>query len=1034
MSVFLLFLENNSERVDKKEKIRYNTLPNLYYKINKKDGGTNMKRTLCLLLSFLMLMSLATFPAAAVPAADEGLRFDASTIYQMSQAFASTPRTFETWLQIDSDAKGSDAPGGILGKIACNQGTGKDDNFCLRILASGDNFYIRLFWRDTSGSTTNFTGHYIPKGEKVHVAVTTTTSSVSLYINGVLKETKSANVINVHPGALAIGGSFHAGNTYYLKKTQMYSFAMYSDARTAAEIVSDMNGTPDTNDSSLLVSYDLTASGVERLKDHSKNANHLDCFRMDEFSYMSEVYPGNELASEGFRFNWVDSYSNASALAAAPKTMEISVNLRKNSSPNVVRTLFSNGTVSLQAYHMQAENQLGIRYKDGSGTYDWWFNPSLATGDWAHITVVRDGSSVLFYLNGSYVKSMAQKSATMPTTAAYSLGCSPSAKTTQVLYDGKIGNVAFYSDVRTAEEIAKDAAGGAYKNPDKDNLLFAYDLRSVKQEEVIDKVEDLSNNNNDLKITKKWTPGPVSKGDYAYSFAVIGDPQIVTYNDPELMVDMYRWIAENKEEKNIQYVINLGDNTDKDKQVEEWNYVMEAFRVLDDADIPYIINRGNHDDDYRFNWNLNGNNRWNAGPQNPGCGYKDLIGDNYQYVDDYGPENGYTTGGQPCYENAYYELKVGDVYYLIFALDYGARDDSLNWAGEIIAQHPHHNVIITTHNYLNQDGTLTYNNGGDDRSQTTTGSLVGTLPSIQNKATYDKDPVEGSRVTSDGLDYNDGREIWEKLISKHDNIVMVLSGHVATNGDDALVKTVRTRENGTQVVEMMVNPQGIDAEVCLTGMVAMLYFSEDGTQMEVEWYSTAKNAFYNAHENHFTETLSVEPYAHKYVDGVCKCGDVLHICTFDQKVEEDRYLVSEASCNNAAVYYLSCVCGEHGEDVFSAEEVPGHDHGDWQTNEEKHWHKCSVCGTEENAGDHDYDDSWDKDCNTCGYERECPVLGDANGDGVKNSEDIQRIYQHLSTREKMTEEQLKLADANQDGDVNFSDIQKIYKDLSASEQ
>ena len=810
-----------------------------------------MKKLFGLVLALALFVTSFNLSAFAVFAAeDEGIRFEADTVYKMSGNFTETPRTIETWIKIDSDAVGA------LGKIACCQGTGKDDNFCLRISASGNNSYIQFFWRDTSGSNTHFDKHPLPKGEKVHIAVTTTTTEVSLYINGVLKETKSAKVIDVHDNSLAIGGSYQPGNTNYLKKTEMYSFAMYSDARTAEEIKADMKA-PSLNDQNLLVSYDFSAKGVERLKDSSKNKNHLDCCVTDEFFYKSEYYPGNQLASEGFSFNWVDSYSNTSALSAAPRTMEVSVCLREKSSTNLPRWIFNNGTTSLQLYHMQADGYMGLRYKDPSGQYD--FRPDkLATGDWVHIAIVRDQSNVICYVNGELVDKVAQKSSSMPSKEAYYLGCDPNAKNSNAFYDGKIGYVAFYSDARTAAEVAKDASA---KNPDKDNLLFAYDLKSVKQEEVFEKVEDLSNSNNDLKVNRKWTNATLTKDNYAYSFAVVGDPQIVTYNDPDLMVDMYRWIAENKDSKKIKYVINLGDNTEKDNQTKEWDKVMEGFRVLDKANIPYIINRGNHDDDYRFNWNLVGNNRWNAGPLNAGCNYKNLIGNNYQYVDDYGPATGHTTGGFPCYENAWYELKVGDVDYLIFALDYGARDDSLNWAGEIIKAHPYHNVIITTHNYLNQDGTLTYNNGANDRSKTTTGEFVGTLPSIQNKAGYDADPVEGSRVTADGLDYNDGREIWQKLVSKHDNIVMVLSGHVATNGDDSLVKNARTRANGTTVVEMMVNPQGIDAEVALTGMVAMLYFSEDGSKMQVEWYSTAKDAYYDAAVNQFSETVPVKVYS-----------------------------------------------------------------------------------------------------------------------------------------------------------------------------
>ena len=49
-----------------------------------------------------------------------------------------------------------------------------------------------------------------------------------------------------------------------------------------------------------------------------------------------------------------------------------------------------------------------------------------------------------------------------------------------------------------------------------------------------------------------------------------------------------------------------------------------------------------------------------------------------------------------------------------------------------------------------------------------------------------------------------------------------------------------------------------------------------------------------------------------------------HTHAFDQQVAEPEYLVSGANCEQAAVYYLSCVCGEPGTETFTYGDALGH--------------------------------------------------------------------------------------------------------------
>ena len=68
---------------------------------------------------------------------------------------------------------------------------------------------------------------------------------------------------------------------------------------------------------------------------------------------------------------------------------------------------------------------------------------------------------------------------------------------------------------------------------------------------------------------------------------------------PDKVPVLYDWILNNVESKKIEYVIGLGDITDKD-QTNEWNKIMNSIKKLDGV-VPYSLIRGNHDTVDSFN-------------------------------------------------------------------------------------------------------------------------------------------------------------------------------------------------------------------------------------------------------------------------------------------------------------------------------------------------------------------------------------------------------------------------------------------------
>ena len=163
---------------------------------------------------------------------------------------------------------------------------------------------------------------------------------------------------------------------------------------------------------------------------------------------------------------------------------------------------------------------------------------------------------------------------------------------------------------------------------------------------------------------------------------------------------------------------------------------------------------------------------------------------------------------------------MGGQDYLFMGLDYGAPDDVLQWASDVIAAHPNHNVIISTHCYLFRDGTTL-----DDRDDT---------------------PPSGN-----GPQYNDGDDMWEKLISQHENITMVASGH---DPSDYIVVTQTEGVHGNVVTQMLIDAQSVDLAMKGAGMLAIAYFSNGGKTVQMEYYSTIRNQWY-LEENRFTITV-----------------------------------------------------------------------------------------------------------------------------------------------------------------------------------
>ena len=420
------------------------------------------------------------------------------------------------------------------------------------------------------------------------------------------------------------------------------------------------------------------------------------------------------------------------------------------------------------------------------------FNYSVIGQGWVRIAIaneIESGTSVYkLYVNGELKE----------TSTAYPTICNIdpvySQYTTRELsigndgknyFKGQLRNVAVYENALTTSEAANTAKTNM-QSSDK-NLMAYYDATMSGNTDRFFK--DQTGNGHDA--AKAFFEREENVKDYAYSFAFVGDTQFLVEKDvnegtTKYASPIYDWLIANKDEKNIQRVFGLGDITDNNSD-NEWKYAVTLYEKLGAAGVDYSIIPGNHDD-----------------YTTPAAKYNNYFGKVSSFVDSI---DGYYQEGH--LENFYTKFDVGEHKYMVIGLLYGAKDDVLEWANEVVAANFDRKVIVMTHSLFDAEGNWALR---DTRYQTTT-----------NK---------------NHKDNNNGSEIWDKFISKHANITIAVAGHIS--GD--IIKAGKSvGDNGNVVNTFLIDPQGFDMATDYdTGMVAMFYFSEDGSTVRVENVSTTK--------------------------------------------------------------------------------------------------------------------------------------------------------------------------------------------------
>nr|WP_196789267.1 LamG-like jellyroll fold domain-containing protein [Streptomyces caniscabiei] len=173
-----------------------------------------------------------------------------------------------------------------------------------------------------------------------------------------------------------------------------------------------------------------------------------------------------------------------------------------------------------------------------------------------------------------------------------------------------------------------------------------------------------------------------------------------------------RYLLEHGEEENIVFLSHLGDLT-QNGTAQEMGAIGAAFRLLDRRGVGYSVLAGNHDvrsstDDQR-------------GPT--------------PYLDVFGPDRfeGRPTfgGASPDGYNSFHLFEAGGRQWMVLALDWRLSAKGFAWAKDVLARHPQTPVVLTTHEIVDGDDSL---------------------------SAY-------------------GQQVWDRLIEDHDQIFLTLNGH-----------------------------------------------------------------------------------------------------------------------------------------------------------------------------------------------------------------------------------------------------------------
>ena len=432
-------------------------------------------------------------------------------------------------------------------------------------------------------------------------------------------------------------------------------------------------------------------------------------------------------------------------------------------------------------------------------------NYNFFNNTWTHLAVVRNKGEQTFtlYVNGELIQTLSKSVSDLPFSGGFRMRIGGDARegSRKYPFQGEIGSISAYKTTHTQLQIMEDYS-------DVRDISYATRGLDLIFHTVLSNHEDIlidtSNNSNHARaMTNDYYFEGELYDSADYSFGVVGDTQVLTEFNKSAISTYADWAINNKEEKNLQAMLFMGDLTNGTSSTEEpkwekmWQTVSTEMSKMDDK-VPYIFVPGNHD--YLLDSN-----------------YRDLTMFNKYFPYSKYSKNSYFGGayeeGQT--QNTYYTFEVMGIKYLIMAMEFGPEKAVLDWMDQVIEDHSDYRVIMITHGFLNTNGEM-----------------------------YSEDTYLSANwyFSRHGYESTSSVQFWNDHLSKHKNLFMILCGHSV--GESIAWKMLKG-DKGNTVMTFRLDPSYVIASLGFDPILGLFNFNESKKEMTINYFSMEKNLCYN---------------------------------------------------------------------------------------------------------------------------------------------------------------------------------------------
>ena len=288
-----------------------------------------------------------------------------------------------------------------------------------------------------------------------------------------------------------------------------------------------------------------------------------------------------------------------------------------------------------------------------------------------------------------------------------------------------------------------------------------------------------------LQKTIKKPGNLLNVSNSTFTIVVLPDTQTYTQNYPDILINQTTWVSINKNPLNIRMVIFVGDLVNSNNK-EQWNRLNDSLSVLDESNIPYSVIPGNHD---------------------LGLTNNDLYYNEYLPVSRFNNKSWFG-GNFNNYKNNYQLQTINNQDFIFISLDLCPNKQEIDWANNILDKYPNYTGVLTTHAYLNTN-----------------------------------EPPQRYVNYCSSTEY-----IWNDLIKLHQNLQLVLCGHMHTEK-----RRVDDNNFNKPVYQILADYQDVDNGK--SGYLRILTYDTKNKIINIETYSPYLNLYKTDYESEFSIKL-----------------------------------------------------------------------------------------------------------------------------------------------------------------------------------